>query len=268
MSIAPASIDASSASAASAYYLEDVDDAEPEASVAPDDVRRPIEHFMPAGVANLQSGIAALEQRFTAFSRMLTRELASLERQFTTALRSLFGAVKRATGTQAPGAGSAADPDDGTRANSATAQPRALSGYGNGTISPYDGIIRRAGARYGVDPALISAVVRQESGFHADAVSGAGAVGLMQLMPSTARELGVANPFDAEQNVDGGTQLLRSLLDRYGGRLDDALAAYNAGPAAVDKYGGVPPYPETQTYVASIMTAYRDAALTAGQEES
>jgi soluble lytic murein transglycosylase-like protein len=88
-------------------------------------------------------------------------------------------------------------------------------------------------------------------------------MGLMQLMPDTAKSLGVTDPFNPEQNIEGGTSLLRGLLDRYHGQLDLALAAYNAGPAAVDKYGGVPPYPETQAYVRNIMASYREAALSA-----
>ena len=86
-------------------------------------------------------------------------------------------------------------------------------------------------------------------------------MGLMQLMPRTAERFEVSNAFDPVQNVDGGARLLRSLIDRYDGRLDDALAAYNAGPGAVDHYGGVPPYPETRSYVAAILADYRAGAL-------
>jgi soluble lytic murein transglycosylase-like protein len=197
----------------------------------------------------MQSSMAALEQRFTAFTQLLTRELAALERQFSAAMRSMVGSAKRANTAQADAAHS--DAVNG-------AQPdRPIAGR----TSPYDGIINRAASRNGLDPALVGAVVRQESGFRADAVSPAGAQGLMQLMPSTARDLGVADPFDPRQNVDGGARLLRSLVDRYDGRLDYALAAYNAGPGAVDRYGGVPPYPETQSYVASVLADYRTHAL-------
>jgi soluble lytic murein transglycosylase-like protein len=106
--------------------------------------------------------------------------------------------------------------------------------------------------------ALVASVMRQESGFHADAVSPKGAIGLMQLMPGTARDLGV-NPRIASENVEGGTRYLTELLKKYEGHDDQvvrALAAYNAGPAAVDKYDGVPPYAETRAYVRRIVQNY------------
>ena len=118
---------------------------------------------------------------------------------------------------------------------------------------PFRSLFTSAGQRYGIDPLLLSSVARQESGYDPTAVSHAGAQGLMQLMPGTAAGLGVADPFDPPQAVDGAARLLRELLDRFDGRLDLALAGYNAGPGAVDRYDGVPPYPETRNYVRSVL---------------
>jgi len=118
--------------------------------------------------------------------------------------------------------------------------------------TPYAGLINAAAARTGVPADLIAAVAKQESGFDPNAVSSAGAQGIMQLMPGTAGDLGVENSFDPKQAIDGGARLLASLLDRFG-RTDLALAAYNAGPGAVLRYDGIPPYPETQNYVKSVL---------------
>lgn len=113
-----------------------------------------------------------------------------------------------------------------------------------------------AGAKYGVDPSLLQAVMDQESGGDPNATSPAGAEGLMQLMPSTAAGLGVTDPYDPTQAIDGGAQLLSGLLRRYDGNTSLALAAYNAGSGAVDKFGGVPPYAETQRYVENVSAHY------------
>jgi cell wall-associated NlpC family hydrolase len=121
---------------------------------------------------------------------------------------------------------------------------------------PYVGAIAQAARKEGVDPALLSAVAWTESGFNASATSGAGAQGLMQLMPATAAGLGV-DPLDPAQALAGGAHYLKVQLDRFGGQPDLALAAYNAGPTAVRKAGGIPPYPETQAYVDRVLTRYR-----------
>ena len=113
-----------------------------------------------------------------------------------------------------------------------------------------------AGERHQIDPDFINSVIRAESGFHSNAVSKKGAQGLMQLMPGTSSQLGVANPFDPNSNVEGGTKYLRQLLEQYNYDPVKALAAYNAGSRRVDKYHGVPPYYETQAYIARIIRDY------------
>ena len=131
---------------------------------------------------------------------------------------------------------------------------------GAGQIPPpedaYDKLILRAARNHRVEPALVKAVIAAESNFEATAVSRVGAQGLMQLMPGTARSLGVENPFHPVENVEGGARYLREMLDRYGD-LQRALAAYNAGPIAVDHYEGIPPYPETRDYVVRVLNYYR-----------
>jgi len=120
----------------------------------------------------------------------------------------------------------------------------------------YDRMIARHAGRNRVEPALVKAVIAAESNFEPFAGSRVGAQGLMQLMPATAAELGVRTPFLADENIDGGSRYLRMMLDRYGD-VTRALAAYNAGPKAVDRHKGVPPYKETQAYVKRVLKYYR-----------
>jgi soluble lytic murein transglycosylase-like protein len=122
-----------------------------------------------------------------------------------------------------------------------------------GESSAYTPLIEQAAARNGLNPAILSGLIQQESGFDPSARSSAGALGLTQLMPSTAASLGVAEPLDPAQSIEGGARYLSQLLHQFAGNTADALAAYNAGPGAVQQYGGVPPYSETQQYVTKVL---------------
>ena len=125
-------------------------------------------------------------------------------------------------------------------------------------VEDIDYIIKDKADKYNLDEILIKAVIKAESGFNPNAVSKAGASGLMQLMPGTARGLGVEDIFDVEQNIEGGAKYLRGMLDRFDGDKSLALAAYNAGPNAVKRYGGIPPYQETQNYVKRVLSYERN----------
>jgi soluble lytic murein transglycosylase-like protein len=151
---------------------------------------------------------------------------------------------------------------DAAGANAATA----TAGATPGATTPYAAEIDAAATKHNVDPALLRALIRQESNFDAGAVSPAGARGLTQLMPGTAAALGV-DPSVPAQAIEGGAKYLRQQLDRFGGDPAKALAAYNAGPGAVQRFGGIPPYAETQNYVRKVMAyaaEYRQAAPAAG----
>lgn len=129
------------------------------------------------------------------------------------------------------------------------------SGVSAGTL---EGIFQEAASTYNVDVNLLKAIAKQESNFRSDATSHSGAMGIMQLMPATAEGLGVTDAYDPYENIMGGAKLIRKLLDQYNGDITLALAAYNAGSGNVAKYGGVPPFEETQNYVVKVQQYYRD----------
>ena len=133
------------------------------------------------------------------------------------------------------------------------ASPAGAAQLSGGGSSQFDSQIQAAAQKYGIDPALLKGLIKQESDFNPNAGSSAGAQGLCQLMPGTARSLGCTNPLDPAQSIDAGAKYLRQQLDAFGGDVRKALAAYNAGPGAVQRYGGVPPYSETQNYVQKVM---------------
>jgi soluble lytic murein transglycosylase-like protein len=175
----------------------------------------------------------------------------------TSTSTSFSAALQNATGTPATAslASSAA-----TTANPASTSSSLPAG------TPYAAEITAAATANGIDPALLAGLVKQESGFNPSAGSGAGARGLTQLMPGTASGLGVTNVLDPVQSLNGGAKYLKQQLDAFGGDVTKALAAYNAGPGAVQRFGGVPPYSETQNYVRIVQAnaaAYRAGTASA-----
>jgi len=180
-------------------------------------------------------------------------------------LQTLIAEVRGTAGgarPQATVAASSSAPTSFASALAAAGSPASAGEEGSGSAAQYEPLIQSAAARYGIDPAVLHGLIEQESGFNASAQSGAGAMGLTQLMPGTASTLGVRNPFDPAEAIEGGARYLAQMMGQFGGNVSDALAAYNAGPGAVSQYGGVPPYAETQSYVSKVLgyaEGYRQA---------
>ncbi len=191
-----------------------------------------------------------------SFVRIMQQMLQTLMQQMELSQHNVASPQSGTATTFADALAQASSGSSVKPAAAVTAQPAA---YPTAKPSAYDGLIQTTAAKYGVDPILVRSVIQAESNFRPNATSSCGAAGLMQLMPGTARGLGVTNVYDPQQNVDGGVRLLKGLLARYHGDVSLALAAYNAGPPAVDKYHGIPPYQETQTYVKRILGFMRGA---------
>lgn len=207
-----------------------------------------------ADIAHVRQRIAAIQQQFGKLQQVPGTEFGQT--------------LARAIQTQDAAAKAQAQAPQTARHQSAgAASPKQAAALNVGTgmtavsdLPPADAdlsaFVQQAAREYNVDPRLVSAVAQTESGGDQSAVSPAGAIGVMQLMPDTAASLGV-NPYDEKQNVGGGAKYLREMLDAFGGDVKKAVAAYNAGPAAVKAYGGVPPYRETQDYVSKVLDLYR-----------
>jgi soluble lytic murein transglycosylase-like protein len=193
---------------------------------------------------DLAPGEPAAQARITELQQLIERTQAAAG-----------GSTVAATGGTSPGEGGSFAAALQT-ASAASATPAAwqspAAGATQGT-GAYDSMIEAAAARNNLDPAVLHGLIQQESGFDPNSQSSAGAMGLTQLMPGTASSLGVANPLDPAESIEGGARYLAQMMARFGGNTADALAAYNAGPGAVQQYGGVPPYAETQSYVTKVM---------------
>lgn len=176
--------------------------------------------------------------------------------QMIEAVASGFDPAQSATSTasSSTASSSGASSDFSSMLATAASSSGTSSTAGSGaSAGGYSSIIDAAAAQYGLDPAILTGLVHQESGFDPNAVSSAGAEGLTQVMPENFAADGITNPFDPTQSIDGGAKQLSEDLQEFGGNYTDALAAYNAGSAAVTRYGGVPPYAQTQNYVQDVL---------------
>ena len=198
-------------------------------------------------IANIKNRIADIQARFGIPQQLPGADFGTtLQKEMQRAKES----EKTSAEKSAAAAGSLQDP------HQTAAQMMLPSTDGTVSSQSFANMVAEAARKYEVDPKLLSAVAEAESGGNQSAVSPAGAVGVMQLMPDTAASLGV-DPYDEKQNIEGGAKYLRQMLDSFGGDVRKAVAAYNAGPQAVHDYGGVPPYRETQSYVNRVLDLYQ-----------
>ena len=205
-----------------------------------------------SAIRQIQERIAAIEDQFSLQRQLPGADFASkLQQEMNRNVSAAATKAHAAQRVQESGASEHSAPAHTQQVRQVSA-PTGID-YANPELTH---LIHDAAQKYHVDPRLVSAVAEVESSGRQDAVSSAGAVGVMQLMPDTAASLGV-DPYDMTGNVEGGTKYLRELLDTFGGDVRKAVAAYNAGPNAVKAYGGVPPYAETQSYVSKVLDIYQ-----------
>jgi soluble lytic murein transglycosylase-like protein len=208
------------------------------------------------------AGELAIAQRVQQLQAMIEQARQSSVTGIAPGASAVGSPVTAQPATFASALQSAATADTATPAAYAGTSASYAPAGGATQSTPYDALIEQAAQRYGVDPAVLHGLIQQESGFDPNAQSSAGASGLTQLMPGTASSLGVANPLNPAEAIDGGARYLSRLTGEFAGNTTDALAAYNAGPGAVKQYGGVPPYAETQSYVTKVLgyaEAYRQS---------
>ncbi|MDX6568379.1 MAG: hypothetical protein QOH15_957 [Gaiellales bacterium] len=207
-------------------------------------------------VADVSSAIQVIEQRIASISPSAAQVFGTPSTTSSAATPASFATQLQTAGVDQTGTAATTLPDLVPSTTTPPVTPTATTATTSlpaPSNTQYDSLIQQAARDQGVDPALLKGLVQAESGFNPSSVSSVGAQGLTQLMPDTAKGLGVSNPFDPLQNLEGGARFLAGALKRFGNNEQLALAAYNAGPGAVERYGGIPPYAETQAYVPRVL---------------